>query len=193
MQQPDNYNYQRFDRSTSLEKANLVGSLFGLIPAIVLIVGHLLYNGEFTLTFNPNDWFGIILLIIIVIGGVLVHELLHVIGWMLAGRVSLSAMKLGFDRKTLTPYAHSRQALPINAYRFGIILPAIVLGLLPGLIGIIGNLPLYTAFGAFFTLAAGGDLLILWLLRRDPAQALVIDHSDRVGCELLIPNESNSR
>ncbi|GIV92612.1 MAG: hypothetical protein KatS3mg056_1321 [Chloroflexus sp.] len=59
MQQPDNY--QRFDRSTSLEKANLVGGLFGLIPAIALFVGHLLYNGEFTLTFNPNDWFGIIL------------------------------------------------------------------------------------------------------------------------------------
>lgn len=193
MQQPDNYNYKRFDRSTSLEKANLVGSLFGLIPAIILIVGHLLYNGEFTLTFNPNDWFGIILLIIIVIGGVLVHELLHVIGWMLAGRVSLSAVKLGFDRKTSTPYAHIRQALPINAYRFGIILPAIVLGLLPGLIGIVNNLPPYTIFGAFFTLAAGGDMLILWLLRRDPAHALAIDHPDRAGCEVLIPNESNSR
>lgn len=193
MQQPENYNYKRFDRSTSLEKANLVGSLFGLIPAIILIVGHLLYNGEFTLTFNPNDWFSIILLIIIVIGGVLVHELLHVIGWMLAGRVSLSAMKLGFDRKTLSPYAHICQALPINAYRFGTILPAIVLGLLPGLIGIVNNLPPYTIFGAFFTLAAGGDMLILWLLRRDPARALVIDHSDRAGCEVLIPNESNSR
>ncbi|MEJ5345634.1 MAG: DUF3267 domain-containing protein [Chloroflexus sp.] len=191
MQQPDHY--QRFDRSTSLEKANLVGGLFGLLPAIVLFVGHLLYNGEFTLTFNPNDWFGIILLVIIVIGGILVHELLHVIGWMLAGRVSLSAMKLGFDRKTLSPYAHIRQALPINAYRFGTILPAIGLGLLPGLIGIVNNLPLYTTFGAFFTIAAGGDLLVLWLLRRDPAQALVIDHSDRVGCEVLIPNESNSR
>lgn len=191
MQKPDHY--QRFDRSTSLEKANLVGGMFGLIPAIALLVGHLLYNGEFKLIVNPNNWFGTILLILIMIGGILVHELLHVIGWMLAGRVSLSAMKLGFDRKTLSPYAHIRQALPINAYRFGVILPAIGLGLLPGLIGIVSDLPLYTAFGALFTLAAGGDLLVLWLLHRDPDQALVIDYSDRVGCEVLIPNESNSR
>ncbi|HET6528317.1 MAG TPA: hypothetical protein VFG39_06165, partial [Balneolaceae bacterium] len=40
-------------------------------------------------------------------------------------------------------------------------------------------------FGLLFTLAAGGDILILWLLRKVDDGLLVQDHPDLVGCVVL--------
>ena len=36
-------------------------------------------------------------------------------------------------------------------------------------------------FGLFFILAAGGDILILWLLRNVKSSSFVQDHPTRVG------------
>jgi hypothetical protein len=40
-----------------------------------------------------------------------------------------------------------------------------------------------------FTLAAGGDALILWLLRGVPAGRLVRDHPSKPGC-LVLPERT---
>lgn len=40
-------------------------------------------------------------------------------------------------------------------------------------------------FGLFFILAAGGDILILWLLRNVKSSSFVQDHPTRVGCYIL--------
>ena len=41
--------YHRFDRTTSLITANLVGGGLGAIPALALCLGHILYNGHLTI------------------------------------------------------------------------------------------------------------------------------------------------
>jgi hypothetical protein len=38
------------------------------------------------------------------------------------------------------------------------------------------------AFGLLFTFAAGGDALVLWLLRGVAPHRLVEDHPTRAGC-----------
>ncbi|MFN3374259.1 MAG: DUF3267 domain-containing protein [Chloroflexus sp.] len=176
--------YQRLDRSVSFTQANLGALLFGLPLALLFILAHILIHQSLVLMASWE------LLGAFVIG-VIVHEGLHAAGWMIAGNLPLSAITFGFSIKGLAPYAHAKQPLPINAYRFGTALPCVALGIVPSLIGIIGNWPMITGFGAVMTLAAGGDLLILWMLRRDPATALVADHPDRAGCEVWLP-ASNS-
>ena len=37
-------------------------------------------------------------------------------------------------------------------------------------------------FGFFFTFAAGGDFLILWLLRKEKDTYMVQDHPKKIGC-----------
>jgi len=60
-----------------------------------------------------------------------------------------------------------------------------VLGLLPSLVGIVtGNAPIML-FGLFFTFAAGGDALVLWLIRKVDPNALVEDHPTNAGCYVL--------
>lgn len=57
-------------------------------------------------------------------------------------------------------------------YRLGAAIPGVVLGLLPSLVGIVtGNAPIML-FGLFFTFAAGGDALVLWLIRKVDPNAL---------------------
>jgi hypothetical protein len=117
--------------------------------------------------------------------GILAHELLHAAGWGMAGGLKLTELKLGFQVKTLTPYAHALVPLRASAYRVGVVLPFLVLGLFPALGGIVLQFGWGLAFGAFYTITAGGDLLILWLLRKIPPSQRVEDHPSRAGFYVL--------
>jgi hypothetical protein len=120
--------------------------------------------------------------------GIFAHEAIHGLAWALFGRLPLRRIRFGFKLMTLTPYAHALDPLPAGAYRLGALLPAILLGVVPFVAGtLIGSLPL-ALFGMLFILAAGGDLLVLWLIRGVDPQALVLDHPSRAGCIVLHPS-----
>ena len=82
----------------------------------------------------------------------------------------------------LTPYCHRKEPLNVSQYMIGAIMPAIILGFIPLILAIfIGNLGLLI-FGMFFTLAAGGDFLIINLIRKENKDDLVQDHPSEAGC-----------
>ncbi len=64
-------------------------------------------------------------------------------------------------------------------------MPAVLLGILPSILGILTGNGYITIFGLFFILAAGGDIFILWLLRKVKAGVLVEDHPKRMGCYII--------
>jgi len=125
--------------------------------------------------------FGLLILVLGIIG----HELLHGIGWSVYVKNGWKSIQFGIKWEFLTPYCHCTVPLLINPYRFGSILPAIVLGFLPSVLALIsGNLGIMI-FGFFFTFSAGGDFLILWLIRNEKPSSLVQDHPDKIGCEII--------
>ncbi len=117
--------------------------------------------------------------------GVFVHEAIHGLVWAWLGGKPLSTIRLGFQWKSLTPYAHIREPIPVRAYRWGAVMPALLLGFLPYALGLLLRSPFLFLYGWFFILAAGGDFVILWLLRNDRGDLLVQDHPERVGCVLV--------
>jgi len=60
-------------------------------------------------------------------------------------------------------------------------MPAVLLGIIPSIISIAtGNSGLFL-FGIFFSITAGGDLLLLWFLRKEKKDVWIQDLSDKVG------------
>ena len=164
-----------------MERANLI-ALFTSIPVAVAQFGFfILMHGTAGLETTWNS----VLLIALVLFGIVVHELLHGIGWVLFGRKPFSTIKFGFQWKTFTPYAHLTEPVEINAYRIGTFLPGLVLGILVyGFSLLLGDGNLFW-FSLVHTSAAGGDWLILWLLRNVKSGSLVEDHPTNAGCYVL--------
>ena len=117
--------------------------------------------------------------------GVVAHELIHALAWAGFARRPLRAIRFGFQWRSFAPYAHPQDPMPVGAYRAGAAMPALLLGLLPAAVAITFGWPLLMAWSLLFTLAAGGDLLVLWLLRGVRPGRLVRDHPTRAGCEVL--------
>jgi len=175
------------DLSISMAQANAAGLFMGLLPTLPFMLAYgLIWGGDHFFA-GFDQFFGRFWLFLLVfLVGIVIHEALHGLTWMIAGRKPLSAMKFGVQWKVLTPYAHSTEPMPAWAYRLGTIMPGLVLGFLPLLIGLIGGSGWVFFVGVVFTLAAGGDFLILWLIRRVDRQALIEDHPTRAGCYVLL-------
>ena len=178
------------DLSLSMRQVNLMAIPVALIPALAIILLYAAVHGwsGFAATVSILRQPGTSLSILV--GGIILHELLHGAAWAYYGQRSLSAITFGVHWATLTPYAHCREALTVEAYRIGALVPAIVLGLVPSLLAVFGGVPWLLFPGVLFSAAAGGDLLIIWLLRKERGSAMVLDHPDRAGCIVYDPSSS---
>ena len=126
-----------------------------------------------------------VLYLVIIVIGMFVHELIHLASAMYFGKISSRDFKFGIEPKTLSPYFHCKVPLEVGVYRKLTAMPGFILGLLPSLIGLISGNPWIMLFGLIFCLGAGGDMLILWLLRNVKQGTMVEDHPSRVGCFII--------
>jgi hypothetical protein len=160
-----------------------VNKSIGWLSLLVLTGTAVLYWLLWGLTIHFTwDDLGLFLVITLVL--VVVHELLHAVGFLLFARVHWTQIKFGVLWKALMPYAHCKVPVPIRAYRLAIALPIVILGIIPTVIGLAIGSALLTLYGAFMTAAGLGDVLILWVLRPH-REGWVQDHPSKVGCELF--------
>ena len=185
----------RRELTVSMLAANVYALITGFLPALLLPLLFALFWGRdgsqrgiirlFDIESAQVLW-----LLALLIAGIVLHELLHAVGWIYFGRIRLQDVRFGVQWKTLTPYAHCTVPIRASAYRAGTLLPGLLLGLIPGLAGVLLGSFFLVVLGFIFTFAAGGDFLILWLLRSVPPDTLVEDHPTKVGCYVLEPEET---
>ena len=171
----------KLDLSIPLARANVI-VMFITIPVVLLQFAiFLLLHGMEHLEPAWNS----VLLIAVVLLGVVFHELIHGISWVIFGHKAFAAIKFGFQWKTFTPYAHLKEQVDVSAYRLGAFMPGFLLGILPyGSSLVLGSGNLFW-FSLVHTSAAGGDWLILWLIRNVQAGREVEDHPTQAGCYVL--------
>ena len=173
------------DLSVSLAKANLYGLMILPLVALLFILYIGVWGSERFLDGSVVMFGKLMYFMLILIIGIIIHELMHGVSWSYFGKKPLHAIKFGFHLKTLTPYAHCKEPLEVRAYRTGVIVPGFVLGILPSMIGIVTGNAWILVFGLLFTFASGGDLLVLWLIRKVKAEEFVQDHPTKAGCYVI--------
>lgn len=157
--------------------------VFGL-PYFLLWHEKLSFNNMVVFMDAWSEWFLLSpLLIIIVMGtGILLHELIHGITWSFFCKEGYRSIRYGVMWEFLTPYCHCKEPLALRPYLLGAVMPAVLLGFVPSIYGIISGSMLWLLFGLTFTLAAGGDFIMIWMLRKESKESLVQDHPTKIGC-----------
>ena len=169
------------DLSISMARANVIVLLLSM-PLFIVQFSIFVLSQEvedIELTFNPA------LLMIAIILGIATHEIIHGLSWMVFGHKPLSVIKFGFQWKTLTPYAHLKEPVEVNVYRIGTFMPGFILGILPYVLSLLFNDGNLFWLGLVHTAGAGGDWLVLWLIRNVKSGTLVEDHPTNAGCYVL--------
>jgi hypothetical protein len=69
--------------------------------------------------------------------GVLAHELVHGVTWKVVGRLRWKDIRFGVQLKTFTPYASPTVPMRARAYRIGVMMPLMVVGLIPFVVSLI--------------------------------------------------------
>lgn len=187
---PENYRPEKL--TIDLVKANGYALLI-LVP-IILLYGlpyYLLWHQEnalpeFVLSLKRTGVGGafgnIGGMFLIMLLGVVLHELIHGITWAVFAEKGFRSIRFGVLWKALAPYCHCQEPLKVKHYVLGALMPAVLLGFIPAVYAILtNNLPLLV-FGGFFTMAAIGDFMIIFLLRNEDPEALVLDHPSEAGC-----------
>lgn len=169
------------DFSVSMARANVMVLLISLPVAMAQFVLFSMLHGPERLVPTWNS----AVLISVILLGIVLHELIHGLSWVIFGGKSFGSIRFGFQWKTLTPYAHLTEPVEVTAYRTGAFLPGFILGIMVYLAGLVVGEGGLFLFGLLHTAAAGGDWLVLWLIRNVKRGTLVEDHPTHAGCYVL--------
>lgn len=187
MQEFDEKRYRKELKIISITKANMLG-LFSVIPVILIFGGFfILFHGfpskEAWFDFSTGNFvLDIVFLIAVFLLGIVLHELIHGITWALFTKNGFRSIRFGVLWKYLTPYCHCKEPLKVKQYLLGAITPAIFVGFVPAITGLlIASVPVMI-YGMLFIVAAIGDFMIIHLLIKEDMNSYVQDHPSEAGC-----------
>ena len=173
--------YTKTELTISVVKAN-IGALYGFIMTVPFIVIYVLrYEGADFGKSRISASSGLTVLALLLLLTV-VHELIHGVTWSRFTK-SFKDIEFGVIWKYLTPYCTCSEPLGKWQYITGALMPGLLLGIVPCIIGCIATDILFLAAGVLMTIAAGGDILIVKMILGNKASktALYLDHPTEVG------------
>jgi hypothetical protein len=118
-------------------------------------------------------------------GGAMLHEALHAAGWKTFARVAWTDLSLQRSRRKLGLIMRLAVPARASAYRMGLILPALVIGIGPIVLGLTRGLGLFVLWGCVFFFESVSDLAIFLAVRSVPSDALLVELAGRAGCRLV--------
>lgn len=143
------------------------------------------FGGSLLKDVNPLG--AAVLVLVMLVAGIVAHELIHGITWACFAKRGFRSIRIGVMWGMLTPYCHCKEPLTIRHYRLGALMPLIILGILPLLLAYpLRSVPLLL-WGILFVTSAAGDILIVWKLRKEPDSLLVQDLPEEAGCIIFEP------
>ena len=186
----ENFGLVKIDLSLSFDEIGGYALPIVFYITIIFTLIFIVFHGFSPLIFGWSISALVIWVLPVLFIGIVLHELIHGVSFAILSGKPLRFVKYGFDKATLTPYAHCKTPIKVWVYKVGAVMPAIILGIIPFIFSIfLGNAYLFF-FGTFFTTAACGDFIILWVIRHIGNKSLVEDHPKKAGCFVYLERES---
>lgn len=128
----------------------------------------------------------------LLVGGIVLHELIHGITWAFFVEGGFRSIRFGIMWKALAPYCHSTRPMRTRPYIIGALMPAVLLGFVPSLLSLLTGSLGQLLFGWLFIVAAGGDFLMVWVMRELGPNLWIQDHPSEIGC-IVYNNKPDNR
>lgn len=171
-------NKQEYTFEITKRRINIMVSVCTVVALLLFLVPFLFIWGS---QLSAPSIYGVGLLLVAFWLGMIAHEVIHALGWMAWGKVAWKQLRFGLDLSKGVAYAHSKVPMDIRGYKIGLVLPWIVLGVIPAMIGVVVGSGYLLAYGIIFFGASCGDLLLLWHARKLSSGTYVLDHPSDMG------------
>lgn len=119
--------------------------------------------------------------VLILLFGVILHEGIHALTWLIVLRRGFKIIKFGFNFHSLSPYTHCKIPMKVWQYRLSGLMPGLIMGIFPVILSFVIQSPILNFVGFLFLWAAGGDFISLFLLRKLKKNSIIKDHPDEMG------------
>lgn len=126
------------------------------------------------LSFAPS-LIGIVFFIVGYVVLIVLHELFHLIGFVLFAKVPISSLDVGLNWDMGVAYATTTRPVPLKAMRKTLLLPFWTTAVLPGIIGFWLGDQVLVLLSAMLAAGAYGDFYMYQALRKEPESAWVLD------------------
>ncbi|MBR6208501.1 MAG: DUF3267 domain-containing protein [Oscillospiraceae bacterium] len=175
--------YARHDLTINMKKANLFAILL-LIPLFIIGYGAYYYVNRLIGFGGFNIWFFVVGYIVLIV----VHELIHGLSWSIFTPHHFKDIEFGVMRPSYNPYCTCLVPLKKMQYFIGAVMPLILLGILPMILGIAVKNTNILFLGIVMTDAAAGDMLIIRRLlsyKSKAGEITYMDHPTEAGGVVL--------
>ncbi|MDR0430807.1 MAG: DUF3267 domain-containing protein [Tannerellaceae bacterium] len=158
-------------------------NIFSLIFTPIIFVGTIIPYRCFVEQ-NPDELLSpvkFVFLFTALIAGLLVHELIHDITFAKYNKSGFKSIKFGIVWKHVVLYCHCSEFITVWQYRIVLLMPSVILGFIPVILGfVLGNF-MVLLFGCTMTMGGLGDFFCIWSLRGFNKNTLIMDHPSKVG------------
>lgn len=172
--------YTRRNLTVDMATANRFAVLL-FIP--LAIIGYGMYFAvNHTLGFSRYRFFVFALLLVVC---TVLHELIHGVTWSIFTPHGFRDIEFGFMRTAFAPYCTCTVPLKREHHLLGTVMPLIILGIIPMIVGTIIDDPNILLLGVAMSDSAAGDILIIQRIlsyKSNAREAVYMDHPTDAGC-----------
>ncbi|MFC5601671.1 DUF3267 domain-containing protein [Sporosarcina koreensis] len=155
-----------------------------ILTLIGLIIAKVLIDGELSFTFSI--W-TVLYFIVGYVVLIVLHELFHLLGFRVFGKVPWRSMVVGMNLKLGIAYATTDRLMTNRAIQKALLLPFWTTGVVPAIIGLVTSNGIWLGLAAFLIGGAAGDFAMYKELKKLPDDWLVKDDPELPKLYLFEP------
>lgn len=171
--------YQTKELKISALRANVLAIVISAPFWIAALILFIIIHG------NPfSQDYSVLLFVLAMIIGIVIHELIHGLTWAMFTEKGWKSIEFGIVWQYLSPYCTCNEPMKKGPMILAAIMPTIVLGFLPAVLGIITGKWVIMLFAIILIMGGGGDMMIIRNIlkyRSKGKEVLFLDHPYEIG------------